>query len=192
MSSARKYFRCGPVALEPIIFAIPSGDGFLNHRHPPVNVLFVCEDNSALSIMAESILNSVASGRFGAFSAGCYPNGSLNAYAVEFLDRHHMAIVRSRPKSLEHFRRDSAPRMDFIITLCDIAADEHFAEWPGEPFIAHWNVAADDATSDADDALRDSFWTLMRRIKIFTSLPQGKLNRRLLEQRARTLEPSYL
>jgi len=32
----------------------------------------------------------------------------------------------------------------------------------------------------------------MRRIKSFTSLPPGKFNRRLLERRARTLEPSYL
>jgi hypothetical protein len=32
----------------------------------------------------------------------------------------------------------------------------------------------------------------MRRIKILTSLPHGKLNRRLLERRALTLQPSYL
>ena len=53
-------------------------------------------------------------------------------------------------------------------------------------------MAIEDASPDDEDALRDSFWTLMRRIKIFTSLPHGRLSRRLLEQRARTLEPSYL
>jgi arsenate reductase len=157
-----------------------------------VNVLFVCENNSALSIMAESILSSVAPGRFGAYSAGCYPNGWLNATAIGFLAQHHLPIASSRPKSLELFRRPSAPRMDFIITLCDVAADEQFAGWPGDPFVAHWNVEADDATGDADDVLRDNFWTLMRRIKIFASLPHGKLNRRLLERRALTLQPSYL
>ncbi|HEY3077485.1 MAG TPA: arsenate reductase ArsC [Burkholderiales bacterium] len=157
-----------------------------------MNVLFVCEDNSALSIMAESILNSVAPGRFGAYSAGCYPNEWLNAYAVEFLAQHRMPVANSRAKSLELYRRPGAPRMDFIITLCDVAADAHFAGWPGDPFIAHWHVETDDATGDADDVLRDNFWTLMRRIKIFASLPHGKLNRRLLERRALTLRPSYL
>ena len=141
--------------------------------------------------MAEAILSAVAPGRFGAFSAGCYPSGSLNNYAVEFLARHHMPVTRARAKSLEQLRRHGAPRMDFIITLCDVAAGEQFAEWPGDPFVAHWSV--DDAgTADADGALRNAFWTLMRRIKIFASLPQGKLSRRLLERRALRLEPSYL
>ena len=44
----------------------------------------------------------------------------------------------------------------------------------------------------AQAELRDYFWTLMRRIKIFASLPHGKLNRRALERRALTLQPSYL
>ena len=142
--------------------------------------------------MAESILNSVAPGRFGAYSAGCYPNEWLNAYALEFLAQHRMPLASSRAKSLELFRRPGAPRMDFIITLSDAAADAQFAGWPGDPFIAHWHVEIDEATGDADDALRDNFWTLMRRIKIFASLPLGKLNRRLLERRALTLRPSYL
>jgi len=32
----------------------------------------------------------------------------------------------------------------------------------------------------------------MRRIKIFTSLPHGGINRRVLERRALILQPSYL
>jgi arsenate reductase len=155
-----------------------------------VNVLFVCEDNSALSIMAESILNAVAPGRFRAFSAGCFPNGAFNDYALEFLRTHHMRVPRARPTSLHQMRLAEGARMDFIITLSDSAAGETLSEWPGEPFVAHWNVQ-DDAAADPDQALRDSFWTLMRRIKIFASLPQGKLSRRLLEQRVRTLEAGY-
>ena len=157
-----------------------------------MNVLFVCEDNSALSIMAESILNSVAPGRFGAYSAGCYPKPWLSAYTVDFLAQHRLPVAHSHAKSLELYRRPGAPHMDFIITLCDVAADARFAGWPGDPFVAHWDVQTEDATGDADDVLRDNFWTLMRRIKIFASLPHGKLNRRLLERRALTLQASYL
>lgn len=156
-----------------------------------MNVLFVCEDNSALSIMAEAILSCVAPARFGAYSAGCFPAAAVDPGVIDFLATHHMPVARLHTKSLQLFRAASAPRMDLIITLCEAAADEDFSGWPGAPFIAHWNVL-DDATGDAAEALRDNFWTLQRRIKIFASLPQGKLNRRLLERRAITLQPGYL
>lgn len=149
-----------------------------------MNVLFVCEDNSALSIMAEAILRAVAPNRFAAHSAGYFPGGAVNAHALEFLEQHHMPVAGLRSKSLHNFRASAEAKVDFIITLGDVAAEEDFSGWPGEPFVAHWNVG--------DDALRDSFWTLMRRIKIFTSLPHGKLSRRRLEQRALRLEPGYL
>ena len=156
-----------------------------------MNVLFVCDDNAALSIMAEAILRTVAPARFSAYSAGCFPNGALNADAIEILERHHIALTNLAPKSLHSFRSSPHAQVDFIITLTDAAADEDFSGWPGDPFVAHWTV--DDAgTADADEALRDSFWTLMRRIKILTSLPHGNLSRRLLERRALRLEPSYL
>jgi hypothetical protein len=101
-----------------------------------------------------------------------------------------MRVEGVRPSSLERFRAGDAPPMDFIITLAEL--DENFAEWPGGPFIANWNVL-DDLDDMMDEATqRDAFWTLMRRIKIFASLPQGSLNRRVLERRALTLEASYL
>jgi protein-tyrosine-phosphatase len=153
-----------------------------------MNVLFVCEDNSALSIMAEAILSSVAPVRFGAYSAGCFPVAVVHPDVVEFLATHHMPVARLRTKSLQTFRAAQAPRMHFIITLCDAAADADYSGWPGSPFVAHWNVLDAYATSEADEALRDNFWTLQRRIKIFASLPHSKLSRRVLEQ----LQPSYL
>jgi len=142
--------------------------------------------------MAESILRSVGAARFNAFSAGALRRAQVNAYVLEFLAQHHLPVAGLWSKTLDHFRTLESPRMDFIITLCDAAANEPFPKWAGGPFIAHWNVDTEGAAADADNALRDSFWTLMRRIKSFTSLPPGKFSRRLLERRARTLEPSYL
>jgi protein-tyrosine-phosphatase len=161
-------------------------------RDRPVNVLFVCEDNCALSIMAESILRSVAGNRFGAYSAGCASREALGSDVLEFLSGHHMPIDGLHAKTLAAMRTHSAPRMDFIITLCESAAKQDFSSWPGHPFVANWNVCDEEQDPDMRAELRDYFWTLMRRIKIFASLPHGKLSRRALEQRVLTLQPSYL
>ena len=143
--------------------------------------------------MAESILASVGGHRFRAFSAGCPPSGPVDEYVLDFLSEHRMPVDGLRPKTLDSFLSADAPRMDFIITLCEEAASsEQLADWPGDPFIANWNIRSDERRADSDEAHRDNFWTLMRRIKIFTSLPHGKFSRRLLEQRALTLEANYL
>jgi len=156
-----------------------------------VNVLFVCADNSRLSIMAESILQKVAPTRFTAFSAGCVPAKAMDGEVLDFLSAHRMPIAGLRPKSLEDFRRASA-HVDFVITLCERASERCAAfEFPGTPFITHWAVQDDDVAA-GEETMRDAFWTLMRRINILASLPHGKLSRRTVEQRALTLQASYL
>ena len=153
-----------------------------------MNVLFICEDYS-LALMAQAILATLGGGRFRAYGAGYAPCATHGA-VIDFLARHRMSVDGLRPERLDGFRAASAPRMDFVITLAEV--DENFSDWPGAPFIAHWNVLdeADDITREPTQ--RDAFWTLMRRIKIFASLPQGSLNRRVLERRALTLQASYL
>jgi protein-tyrosine-phosphatase len=154
-----------------------------------LNVLFVCDENCALSLMAESILASVGAPRFRAFSAGVACGRPANPDVLDFLAGHNLPVGSLRAKPLDEFRSATAPPMDFIITLCDKAAHA-LADWPGEPFIAHWNIRADGP--DSEESHRDQFWTLMRRIKIFTSLPHGAINKRVLQRRALTLQPSYL
>lgn len=161
-------------------------EGTGSHRMNALNVLFVCDDTCALSLIAESILTSVGAPRFHAFSAGaCRANPDV----LELLAGYNLPVANLRGKPLEEFRAGSAPRMDFIITLCEAAAHE-VGDWPGEPFITHWNIRAEGVQTE--EAYRDQFWTLMRRIKIFTSLPHGEINKRILHRRAVTLQPSYL
>jgi protein-tyrosine-phosphatase len=161
-------------------------------RSKSMNVLFVCEDNCSLGLMAESILATLGDGRFRAYSAGCTPGYAVDHDVIEFLAQHHMRTPELHPKSLAAFRTPHAPRLDFIITLCDAAAAENFADWPGAPFVAHWNVQDEAGDDSAAGAHRHAFWTLWRRIKIFVALPHGTLNRRALERRALTLQASYL
>ena len=69
-----------------------------------MNVLFVCEDNCALSIMAESILRAVAANRFGAYSAGCASRNAIDPQVLEFLADHHMPIEGLHAKTVRDFR----------------------------------------------------------------------------------------
>ena len=164
-------------------------EGTGSRRKNTVNVLFVCHDNCALSLMAESILRAVGAARFEAYSAGAVRDGRINPDVLDFLSQHRLPVNGLWSKGIDHFRLPGAPHIDFIITLCETAAAQQFSDWADRPFVVHWNL---EASKNADDALRDSFWTLMRRIETFASLPKGKLNRRVLERRALTLQASHL
>ena len=147
-----------------------------------MNVLFLCTGNSARSILAEAILNSLpqAKGRFHAFSAGSQPRSVVNPLALDVLREHKIASEGLRSKSWEEFARPGAPTMDFVFTVCDQAAAETCPVWPGHPTTAHWGIADPAAVSgtekDRRRAFRDAFLALRRRIELFVALPLEKLS----------------
>ncbi len=144
------------------------------------NVLFLCTGNSARSILAEAILNQKGSPNFRAYSAGSHPTGRVNPIAVKLLDAAKMPVANLRSKSWDEFAKPGAPKMDFVFTVCDNAANEICPVWPGQPITAHWGVP-DPATmagsqSQIERAFRDAFVTLDRRISLFLSLPLASLD----------------
>lgn len=157
-----------------------------------LNVLFLCTRNSTQSLIAESILRSVGRGRFNVFSAGLEPAQRMPAEVLELLQERELPIEGLRPKSWREFSVSQAPKLAFVITLTEPAAGFAASHpWPGDPVVTHW--AADEGGADLDDevsgtALRDTFWVLSRRIKIFAGLPHGKATRRSLEKKLHALE----
>jgi arsenate reductase len=139
------------------------------------NVLFLCTGNSARSILAESLLNSIGKGRFRAFSAGSFPKGQVHPLALDLLRRMNLPSEGFRSKSWDEFAAPDAPPLDFIFTVCDNAAGEVCPVWPGKPVTAHWGIADPAAVegSDADKAFafRKALKELETRIKLFTQLP---------------------
>jgi arsenate reductase len=138
------------------------------------NVLFLCTGNSARSIMAEALLNRWGKGRFHAFSAGSHPTGHVHPLALAALVRNQMPAGAARSKSWDEFAAPGAPRMDFVFTVCDRAAQETCPFWPGQPMTAHWGVEDPAAVQGSEEekarAFQKAFRELDARIKIFASL----------------------
>jgi arsenate reductase len=139
------------------------------------NVLFLCTGNSARSIMAEALLNSMGKGRFNAYSAGSHPNGTVNPLAIEQIAPTGYPLDKLRSKSWDEFAAPGAPRMDFIITVCDNAAGEICPIWPGHPISSHWGFEDPAAATGTNEEKRAVFSKVARqittRVNIFNSLP---------------------
>ena len=144
------------------------------------SVLFLCTGNSARSILAEAYLNHAGRGRFTAHSAGSHPAGRVNPFALELLRETGLPTAGARSKSWDEFARPDAPKIDFVVTVCDSAAAEVCPVWPGHPVKAHWGVPDPAAVEGTDEqkrrAFKDALITLSRRIDLFLALPVEKLD----------------
>ena len=145
------------------------------------NILFLCTGNSARSILAESILNHRgAPNYFHAYSAGSHPTGRIHPGAIKQLELAKLPVSNLRSKSWGEFAKPGAPEMDFVLTVCDNAANEICPVWPGQPVTAHWGIpdpaAATGTPESIERAFRDAYVTLDRRIGLFLSLPLASLD----------------
>lgn len=149
------------------------------------NVLFLCTGNSARSILAEAIVNFKGKPRFTAYSAGSHPTGAVRAEALLQLEQAHVPAEGLRSKSWEEFSRPGAPKLDFVFTVCDSAANEVCPVWPGQPMTAHWGIpdpaAAQGSKTDIERAFRNAFFLLDRRISLFLCLPFEALDNLALQ-----------
>lgn len=154
---------------------------------PAFNVLFICTRNSARSIMAEAILQKVGRGRFNAYSAGSDPAPQP---MPEVLDRLLMMghdVSRLHSKSWNEFGTPDAPRMDFVLTLCDPADNEICPDLGARPITATWpfpDPAKFTGTEVERIALLNHLYGMIRRrLEAFTNLPFGTLERMALKAR---------
>ena len=89
--------------------------------------------------------------------------------------RHTAQPTLFRSKSWDEVAKPDAPKMDFVFTVCDNAANGFCPIWPGQPMTAHWGVADPAAVRGTEKEIergyRDAFLTLERRISLFLCLP---------------------
>lgn len=153
------------------------------------NVLFLCTGNSARSVMGEVLLNGAGGDRFRAFSAGSQPRGTVNPMTIDVLRDAGFPTGGLRSKSWDEFAGPDAPRMDFVFTVCDDAANESCPVWPGQPITAHWGIddpAAVEGTEFQRRAAFEKALRLMRnRVTAFVSLPLASIDRMTLRTKLR-------
>ena len=151
------------------------------------NVLFLCTGNSARSIMAEVILNSLGRPKLKAFSAGSHPVGKVNPLALELIEKNHLSTDGLRSKDWSEFSQPGAPFLHFVFTVCDQAGAESCPIWPGQPMTAHWGVQDPAALQGSDEDKRRAFLKayteLHRRISLFINLPFDTLSKLSLKEK---------
>jgi len=151
------------------------------------NVLFLCTGNSARSIMAEAILACAGGENFRAFSAGSFPIGKVNPYAIAQLRQMGYETVRLRSKSWDEFSAPDAPNIDAVLTVCDNAASESCPTWPGHPVSAHWGIpdpaAVEGTEAEKRLAFAETYMALKARISKLINLPVQSLENSNLKRR---------
>jgi len=131
--------------------------------------------------MAEALLNFKGKPNFRAYSAGSHATGTVRPEALKQLESAHVPITGLRSKNWDEFAKPAAPKLDFVFTVCDNAANEVCPVWPGQPMTAHWGVpdpaAIQGTAEEVQRAFRDAFFMLERRISLFLCLPLSSVDK---------------
>jgi len=173
---------CGDIAR--LLPPLPDEDRFMT---PAFDVLFLCAHNSARSIIAEAILRQIGGGRFQAWSAGSDPIAAPLAEVVEKLRALGHDVAPLRSKSWDEFTGPTAPRMDFVIALCDTLQGQACPDFGGVAVTAAWPLPdpAKFTGSPVERAtmLNELYASLRRRLEIFVALPFASLDRLAIKAR---------
>src|SRR5579864_4564058 len=88
-----------------------------------ISILFVCNENSARSQMAEAFLRERFGNAFEAYSAGLTPKPAISPLAVQVMNEIEIDISRQVPKGFSEAQAALGARhFDYIISVCDANA----------------------------------------------------------------------
>ena len=150
------------------------------------NVLFLCTHNSARSVMAEAILTKIGGGRFNAYRlVPTCPRAASRSHREVAHIGHDVAGLRS--KTWMEFIGLTAPRLDFVITLCDMLDGQICADFGTLPVTGAWPlpdpVKFTGSVAERSALLNELYASLSRRIGIFAALPFASLDRMAMKAR---------
>ncbi|MBI3404604.1 MAG: arsenate reductase ArsC [Acidobacteria bacterium] len=134
-----------------------------------VRILFLCTGNRARSQMAEGLARSLVAPGVEVASAGIKPNPKgVHVLAIELLREHGIDATSFRPKHLD----DLPGEFDFVITVCDNAAQE-CPNVPARRKCMHWSLPDPDLAGGDPvrerEMFREIFAELDRRLRAWLS-----------------------
>jgi arsenate reductase len=154
---------------------------------PAFNVLFLCTQNSARSIIAEALLEKIGRGRFRAYSAGSSPARQPLPEVIDRLKALGHDVTHLHSKSWDEFKGPDAPRMDFIIALCDAPNGQFCPDFDSQFVTGAWPLPDPaefkGSPTERTTLLNELYAMIRRRLEIFTSLPFDSLDRMAIKAR---------
>lgn len=158
-----------------------------DHMTASFSVLFLCTHNSARSLMAQAILEQVGRGEFKAYSAGSEPAAQPMPEVLDKLRAFGHDVSHLHCKSWNEFAGPDAPRMDFVITLCDTLRGQDCPDVGDRLVTASWPLPdpAKFTGSPTERAMmiNELYGMIRRRLEIFINLPCTSLDRMALKKR---------
>jgi len=127
--------------------------------------LFVCTHNRCRSICAEAVARHVLGEGFEVRSAGSQPAGVVYPGSLQALQRHGINVDGLQSQSWDEFE-DFAP--DYVVTVCDSAANEACPLWIGEGSKVHWGLKDPSKMAEGDEqdaAFAELIATLTKRLE---------------------------
>lgn len=136
-------------------------------------VLFLCNANSARSLMGEALLRHLAGDRFEAFSAGTEPDRP-HEMTLEALRKQNIETSGLASKSLDDF---AGQHFDTVIVLCD-KAQQACRDWQGSrDEHLHWDIR-DPRHIQRDNAYEQALQEIRQRLSLWLQLKAHDDNRR--------------
>lgn len=117
-----------------------------------IQVLILCTANSARSQMGEGLLRHLAGDNVDVFSAGHVPS-RVNPLAIQAMRARGIDITG---QSSDHINQYLNRDFDFVITVCDSAA-ESCPVFPGRAERIHWSFPDPAAVTGDETAVLMSF-----------------------------------
>jgi arsenate reductase len=133
------------------------------------NILFLCTGNACRSQMAEGWARHLKGDVIEAFSAGIRPVG-VNSRAIKVMAEVGVDISMHRSK---HFDEFSGIDFDYVVTLCDNAA-ENCTVFNGKAKVIHKPFDDPYYASGSEENIMDTFRKVRNDIKRFVeTLPES-------------------
>lgn len=127
-----------------------------------MKLLFICTHNRCRSILAEAIANHYGEGLIEACSAGSSPAEQVHPLTLSALRNKDISTTGLHSKSWDSFENQD---FDYVITVCDRAANEPCPLWFGKSRQIHWGLADPSAIKGDPEVISAAFKSTIKALK---------------------------